>query len=141
MHEAFRHNYLLDDVINVWSPLFISKIWKHLFKLIRNSCKLFLGYHPKNDGQTGYINKTLDNIFAISSTTNKIIEFLNLAEFAYNNSIHFYETQDVILVGKCFNIEKSQKNPSLRIIYFDSKILKLSLQTICLILKTHSRRL
>ena len=40
IHEVFRHHSLPNNIINDCEPQFISKFWKHLFTMLKVSCKL-----------------------------------------------------------------------------------------------------
>ena len=50
MREVFRHHGLLDDIISDRGPQFISKFWRHIFKILHSSCKLSSGYHTETNG-------------------------------------------------------------------------------------------
>ena len=60
MREVFRHHGLPDSIINDRGPQFVSKFWKHLFKMLKVTCNLSSGYHPQTDGQAKHMNQTLD---------------------------------------------------------------------------------
>ena len=52
MCEAFRDHGLPNNIVNYCGPQCISKIWMHLFTMLKVSCKLLSGYHPQIDDQT-----------------------------------------------------------------------------------------
>ena len=60
MREVFRHHGLPDDIISDRGPQFISKFWRHMFKLLYTSCKLSSGYHPETNGQSERTNQTVE---------------------------------------------------------------------------------
>ena len=90
MREVLRHHGLPDDVISDRGPQFISKFSKHMFKLLRILAKLSSGYHPETNGQSDHTNQTLEKYLRcfINYQQDDWVDFLHLAEFAYNNSIH-----------------------------------------------------
>ena len=51
MHEVFRHHGLLNSIINDHGQQFVSKFWKHLFKMLKVTCNLSSGFHSQTDGQ------------------------------------------------------------------------------------------
>ena len=60
MREACRHHGLPDSIISDRGPQFVSKFWKHLFKMLKVTCNLSSGYHPQTDGQAERTNQTLE---------------------------------------------------------------------------------
>ena len=60
MREVFRHHGLPDSIISYRGPQFVSKFWKHLFKMLKVSCNLSSAYHPQTDGQAERTNQTLE---------------------------------------------------------------------------------
>ena len=60
IREVFRHHGLPDNIISYPGPQFVSKFWKHLFKMLNVTCNLSSGYHPKIDGQAECTNQTLE---------------------------------------------------------------------------------
>ena len=61
-----------------------------MLKLLRVSAKLSSGYHPETNGQTERTNQTLEHYLRcfINYQQDDWVDFLHLAEFAYNNSVH-----------------------------------------------------
>ena len=84
------HHGLPDDVISDRGPQFISKFWKPMFKLLRILANLSSGYHPETNGQSKRTNQTLEQYLhcCINYQQDDWVDFLHLAEFAYNNSAH-----------------------------------------------------
>ena len=60
MREVCRHHGLPDSIISDRGPQFVSKFWKHLFKMLKVTCKLSSIYHPQIDGQVERTNQTLE---------------------------------------------------------------------------------
>ena len=50
MREVLWHRGLPDNIISDGGPQFISKFWKHLFKMLKVTFNLSSGYHPQMDG-------------------------------------------------------------------------------------------
>ena len=60
MREVFRDHGLPNNIISDRGPQFISKFWKHLFKMLKVTCNLSYSYHPQTDGQAEQTNQTLE---------------------------------------------------------------------------------
>ena len=90
MREVFRRHGLLKSIISDRGPQFVSKFWKHLFKMLKVTCNLSSGYHPQTDGQAERTNQTLEQYLRcfLSYQQDDWADILHFAEFAYNNSIH-----------------------------------------------------
>ena len=90
MREVFKNHGIPKDIISDRGPQFISKFWKHLLESLRISCKLSSSYHPQTDGQTERTNQTLEQYLRcfINYQQDDWVDFLHMAEFAYNNSVH-----------------------------------------------------
>jgi hypothetical protein len=90
LRDVFKHHGLPDEVISDRGPQFIAKFWTHLLEMLRISRKLSSSYHPQTDGQTERTNQTLEQYLRcfINYQQDDWIDFLHMAEFAYNNSIH-----------------------------------------------------
>ena len=90
MREVFKHHGLPDEIISDHGPQFIAKFWTHLLEILRISRKLSSSYHPQTDGQTERTNQTLEQYLRcfINYQQDDWVDFLHMAEFAYNNSIH-----------------------------------------------------
>ena len=111
MREVFQHDGLPDSSISDRGPQFVSKFWKHLFKLLKVTCNLSSCYHPQTDGQAERTNQMLKQYLRcfLSYQQNEWAIILQFAEFSYNNSIHsstrvtpFYAYRStIILAGVC----------------------------------------
>ena len=89
MREVFRHHGLPDSIISDRGPQFVSKFWKHLFKMLKVTCNLSCGYHPQTNGQAERTNQTLEQYLrcVLSYQQDDWADILHFVEFAYNNSI------------------------------------------------------
>ena len=66
MHEVCRHHGLPDSIIRYRGPQFVSKFWKHLFKMLKVTCNLSSCYHPQTNGQAERTNQTLEQYSVLS---------------------------------------------------------------------------
>jgi hypothetical protein len=64
--------------------------WQHMLEILKISPKLSSSYHPQTDGQSERTNQTLEQYLRcfINYQQDDWVDFLYMAEFAYNNSIH-----------------------------------------------------
>ena len=90
MREVCRHHGLPDSIISDRGSQFVSKFWKHLFKMLKVTCNLSSGYHPQTDGQAERTNQTLEQYLRcfLSYHQDDWAYILHFAEFSYNNSVH-----------------------------------------------------
>ena len=81
---------LPDDVTSDQGPQFISHFRRQLLQTFGTSAYISTTYHPQTDGQTKRFNQILEQYLrcTISYQQEDWVDFLAMAEFAYNNSIH-----------------------------------------------------
>jgi hypothetical protein len=77
-------------IISDRDPLFLSKFWKELFKVQGTQLKYNTTYHPKKDGQTEAVNRTLESYLRcfVRDHPRRWYKFLHLAEYWHNSSYH-----------------------------------------------------
>jgi transposase InsO family protein len=70
--------------------LFTSAFWSDFMYLLRVRRALSTSYHPQTDGQTERLNSVLEQYLRsfVNYEQDNWVDFLPLAEFAYNNSKH-----------------------------------------------------
>jgi hypothetical protein len=90
LNHVFRLHGLPSDIVSDRGPQFASKFWKRLFQLMGVQTKLSSAFHPETDGQTERTNQTLEQYLrcTINYQQDDWADWLPLAEFAYNNSLH-----------------------------------------------------
>nr|KYP55263.1 Retrotransposable element Tf2 [Cajanus cajan] len=71
-------------------PIFISHFWRDLFKLSGTKLRMSTSYHPETNGQTEVINRVLEQYLRsfVHDHPSKWSNFLALAEWSYNTSVH-----------------------------------------------------
>ena len=67
-----------------------SNFWQSLFKISQVEIKLLSTYHLQMDGQIERVNQVLEHYLQCTINYHKDnwVDFLPLAEFAYNNTFH-----------------------------------------------------
>ena len=90
LREIFRLHGLPDNIISDCGPQFIAGFWKRLLELLHIDTSLSSRHHPESNGQTERTNQTLEQYLRciISYQQDDWVDWLAIAEFAYNNSIH-----------------------------------------------------
>ena len=106
-----------DNIIGGRGPQFISKFWKHLFTMLKVSCKLSSENHPQIDGQIEHTNQALDQYLHcfINYQQDDWVDFLSLVKFPTNNiscillicKLQPSQMEFIILVGQFSNTLKS----------------------------------
>lgn len=88
--EIWRHHGLPKIMISDRDSRFVSDFWTALNRLLNITGRTSTAFHPQTDGQTERANRTIEQIlrFYCSQQQDKWGEFLDLAEFAYNNAQH-----------------------------------------------------
>jgi hypothetical protein len=79
------------SVITDRDRVFLSSFWQALFQLQSTQLCMSSSYYPQSDGQTEVMNRTLEQYLRCfaGDQPRKWVEWLPLAEFSYNTSLHF----------------------------------------------------
>lgn len=59
--EVVRLHGVPKSIVNDRDSIFMSLLWKELFRLQGNRLKMSSSYHPEMDGQSEALNKCLEN--------------------------------------------------------------------------------
>ena len=89
IQTVFRHHGMPRAIVSDRGTQFISQFWQSLFN--QNGTKLLLStaFHPKTNGLTERVNRTLMEVLRILSLDKAYDwdEWIVFAKFAYNNSV------------------------------------------------------
>lgn len=90
LQHVFSKHGLPADIVSDRGSKFISSFWKALCEKLSIDRKVSTAYHPETDGQTERVNQTLEQYIRIYCTYQQDdwVQWLPLAEFAYNNADH-----------------------------------------------------
>ena len=90
LKSVVRLHGIPEDITSDRGPQFISHFWKRFLQIFGTSLNLSTAYHPQTDGQTERVNQILEQYLrcTISYQQDDWVDFLPLAEFAYNNATH-----------------------------------------------------
>ena len=79
-----------DSIVTDRGSVFTSKFWSSLCYFIKARRRLSTAFHPQTDGQTERQNQTLEHYLRayVDYTQDDWAKRLDMAEFAYNNSLN-----------------------------------------------------
>jgi hypothetical protein len=63
--NVYQYHGLPNDIAAERGPLFVSKFWRSLFKILKVDIKLSSAFHPQTDGQTECVNQVLKQKFEV----------------------------------------------------------------------------
>jgi len=88
--EIWRLHGLPTSIVSDRDPLFTSKFWTALMKLLDVNADKSTAFHPQTDGGTEVLNQTIEAYLRafINWEMTNWVELLPFAEFCYNNSEH-----------------------------------------------------
>ena len=90
LDRIFRYHGLLDSIVSDRGSTFVSAFWKELTALLQVEHKASTAYHPQTDGLSERTNQTLEAYLRayVSYQQDDWVDYLPLAEFAFNNNIN-----------------------------------------------------
>jgi hypothetical protein len=89
-NRVFRDEGLPIKVISDRGPQFVGKFMRELYAMLGIQGNLSTAYHPQTDGQTEQTNREVEKYLRMFTNHQQDdwVDWLPLAEFAYNNAIH-----------------------------------------------------
>jgi len=89
--QIYKLHGLPKAIISDRDKIFTSTLWQTLFRLSDTALLMSSSYHPQTDGRTERLNQCLETFLhcLVSSCPKKWKDYLPLAEFWYNTTIHF----------------------------------------------------
>lgn len=90
MDNIVKLHGLPNSIVSDRDTIFVSVLWKELFKLYRVNLQLSTAYHPQSDGQTERVNQCLEMYLrcAVQDSPKTWHSWLSLAELWYNSTYH-----------------------------------------------------
>ncbi|OJT05607.1 Transposon Tf2-1 polyprotein [Trametes pubescens] len=90
LDRIFRYHGLPDSIISDHSTTFVSQFWTELTRLLQVELKHSTAYHPQTDSLTKCMNQMLESYLRayVSYQQDDWVDYLLLAEFAFNNHIN-----------------------------------------------------
>jgi len=78
---------ILKTIISDLGTQFVARFWEHFHAALGTQLIRSSAYHPQTDGQIERINQILEDMLraCVLTYSQKWDEYLQLAEFAYNN--------------------------------------------------------
>jgi hypothetical protein len=89
-NHVFAAHGLPVSIVSDRDTRFKSEFWSALVELLGVKHKMSSAFHPQTDGQTERVNRVLEEYLRhyVNPSHDDWDEWLPLAEFAYNNSVH-----------------------------------------------------
>ena len=96
----FRLHGLPRELVSDRDPRFTAEFWQSVFRSLGTRLKMSTSDHPETDGQTERVNRVLEEILrGYVHSFSSWSEFLPMAEFAINNSVHASTTHTPFFVN------------------------------------------
>lgn len=86
----YRQHGLPKVIVSDRDRRFLGNFWQGLFQSLGTELRFSTAFHPQTDGQSERANRTLEEYLRhyVSPRQDDWDQFLDLAEFAYNESVH-----------------------------------------------------
>ncbi len=86
---VFRLHGMPIDIVSDRDPRFTAEFWQCVFRRLGTQLSMSTSDHPQTDGQTERANRVLEEILrSYAHSFQSWSDFLPMAEFAINNSVH-----------------------------------------------------
>jgi hypothetical protein len=91
MDHVYKLHGPPEQIISDRDRIFNSLFWRQLFAMSGTTLKMSSSYHPETDGQTERVNQCLEGYLRCfaHACPSKWIQWLTMAEYWYNTSLHF----------------------------------------------------
>ena len=86
--NVIRLHGILESIVSDHGSIFRSHFWKSLASMMNMKRRLSTAFHPRTDGQTERMNRTIEQYLYIycNYQQDNWTNLLSLAEFVYNNA-------------------------------------------------------
>ena len=103
--QVFRRHGIPEKLVSDRDPRFMSEFWQQLFRRLGTKLNISTAYHPQTDGQTERTNRTLEQIIRcyVNPLHNDWLEYLYLAEFAFNSQVSASTSMTPFMANYGFN--------------------------------------
>jgi transposase InsO family protein len=110
--EIWHHHGLPLDIVSDRDSHFTSAVWKEFLRLSGIRPRMSTTFHPHTDGQTEYLNQTIESCLRsfVNHEQDDWLNLLPMAEFAYNNSVT--TTTGLLLFYMNFGFHPRATNPA-----------------------------
>lgn len=90
VNNIYKLHGMPQSIILDRDRIFISTLWRELFRLVDTQLRMSSAYHPQTDGQTERVNQCLETYLRcfVHACPKRWLDWLALAEFWYNTSYH-----------------------------------------------------
>ena len=90
MKEVYHLHSMPETILSDRDPIFTSALCRELHRLTQTNLNMSSAHHPETDGQIERVNQCLEGFLRcfVSSCQKKWVQWIPLAEFWYNTTIH-----------------------------------------------------
>jgi len=100
LHHVWKLHGLSKRVVSDHGPQFVASFTKELYRLLGIRLSSSTAWHPQTDRQTERVNQELDQFLRlfVNEGQDNWYDLLPIAEFQYNNHVHFTTQQPPFLL-------------------------------------------